>query len=114
MTGNSSEAAAKGPADVVIGIDLGTTNSLAAIMGKDGPRILYQADGSALIPSVVSFLDDGQHVRAASRFGATPGYRYDYLGFRLSQGPQETSRAEPAGEGVAEGRGKKSGGFRRK
>jgi molecular chaperone DnaK len=62
MTANTSDGAGSKPADVVIGIDLGTTNSLAAIMGKDGPRILYQADGSALIPSVVSFLDDGQHV----------------------------------------------------
>ncbi len=48
--------------DVVIGIDLGTTNSLAAIVGKDGPRILTREDGAALIPSVVSFLDDGGHL----------------------------------------------------
>jgi len=47
---------------VVIGIDLGTTNSLAAIVGPDGPRILCRADGTALIPSVVSFLPDGTHV----------------------------------------------------
>jgi molecular chaperone DnaK len=46
----------------IIGIDLGTTNSLAAIMGKDGPRVLPDADGEALIPSVVSFLDGGRHV----------------------------------------------------
>ena len=59
MTGNASGH------DVVIGIDLGTTNSLAAIMGKDGPRILYQAGGEALIPSVVSFLDGGRHVVGA-------------------------------------------------
>ena len=48
--------------EIVIGIDLGTTNSLAAIVGKDGPRILHQRDGEALIPSVVSFLDDGSHI----------------------------------------------------
>jgi Fe-S protein assembly chaperone HscA len=51
--------AAAGP---IIGIDLGTTNSLAAIMGKDGPRVLPDKDGEALIPSVVSFLDGGRHV----------------------------------------------------
>ena len=48
--------------DAVIGIDLGTTNSLAAIAGDDGPRILRSSDNEPLIPSVVSFLDDGQHV----------------------------------------------------
>ncbi|MHC5210177.1 MAG: molecular chaperone DnaK [Planctomycetota bacterium] len=48
--------------DVVIGIDLGTTNSLAAVMGRDGPRVLHEKDGDALIPSVVSFLDDGKRV----------------------------------------------------
>lgn len=46
--------------DVILGIDLGTTNSLAAVVGKDGPRILTDADGEALIPSVVSFLDEGK------------------------------------------------------
>jgi chaperone protein DnaK len=48
--------------DVVIGIDLGTTNSLAAVMGRDGPRVLHEQDGNPLIPSVVSFLDDGKRV----------------------------------------------------
>lgn len=51
--------------DAVIGIDLGTTNSLAAIAGVDGPRILRSSDNEPLIPSVVSFLDDGQHVVGA-------------------------------------------------
>ena len=46
----------------IVGIDLGTTNSLAAIMGKDGPRVLLDKDGEALIPSVVGFLDAGQHI----------------------------------------------------
>jgi molecular chaperone DnaK len=50
------DAASAGP---VIGIDLGTTFSLAAIMGKDGPRVLHRKDGDPLIPSVVSFLDGG-------------------------------------------------------
>ncbi len=51
--------------DAVIGIDLGTTNSLAAIAGESGPRILRSSDNEPLIPSVVSFLDDGQHVVGA-------------------------------------------------
>jgi Fe-S protein assembly chaperone HscA len=37
----------------VIGIDLGTTNSLAAFMDLTGPRIIPGPDGEALVPSVV-------------------------------------------------------------
>ncbi|MHC4846520.1 MAG: Hsp70 family protein, partial [Planctomycetota bacterium] len=59
---NTGDNAAGNADGVVIGIDLGTTNSLAAIMGKDGPRVLYEADGDPLIPSVVSFRDDGSHI----------------------------------------------------
>jgi len=51
----------------VIGIDLGTTNSLAAVMGKDGPRVLFEADGDPLIPSVVSFQDGGHVVGRKAR-----------------------------------------------
>ena len=38
----------------LIGIDLGTTNSLAAIVSKSGPKVLRDADGDALIPSIVA------------------------------------------------------------
>ncbi len=45
------------PARLVVGIDLGTTNSLAAVMGRKGPVVLRDADGEALIPSVVCFAE---------------------------------------------------------
>jgi Fe-S protein assembly chaperone HscA len=54
-----------GTKGAVIGIDLGTTNSLAAVMGPQGPRVLHGADGDPLIPSVVSFRDDGSHIVGA-------------------------------------------------
>src|SRR3954467_4562137 len=38
----------------VVGIDLGTTNSLVAFMDLTGPRILPGEDGNKLVPSVVS------------------------------------------------------------
>ncbi len=38
----------------VVGIDLGTTNSLVAFMDLTGPRIIPGADGDQLVPSVVS------------------------------------------------------------
>ena len=43
----------------VVGIDLGTTNSLAATMTDGKPRVLRGSNGEALIPSVLSFHPDG-------------------------------------------------------
>jgi len=38
----------------IVGIDLGTTNSLVAFVGKDGPVVIRDDAGDALVPSVVS------------------------------------------------------------
>ena len=46
-------------ARLVLGIDLGTTYSLAAVMTRNGPKVLRDRDGNALIPSVVTFLPGG-------------------------------------------------------
>jgi Fe-S protein assembly chaperone HscA len=45
--------------DLIIGIDLGTTNSLAGVMTPAGPVVVRDAAGSALIPSVIAFTPDG-------------------------------------------------------
>ena len=45
---------------LVIGIDLGTTNSLAAVRAGKGARVLRDRDGDPLIPSVVCFHPDGR------------------------------------------------------
>lgn len=42
-----------------IGIDLGTTNSLAAFYGEDGPRIIPNRLGEKLTPSAVSIDEEG-------------------------------------------------------
>lgn len=47
---------------IVIGIDLGTTHSLGAALGKSGPRIIPNALGEPLTPSVVGVDLDGQWV----------------------------------------------------
>lgn len=44
---------------MIIGIDLGTTNSLAAYFTEDGPKIIPNRLGERLTPSVVSIEDDG-------------------------------------------------------
>jgi molecular chaperone DnaK (HSP70) len=38
----------------VVGIDLGTTNSLVAFMQGDAPIVIPGEDGSNLVPSVVA------------------------------------------------------------
>lgn len=43
----------------VVGIDLGTTNSLIAIVDGGVPRCLLDENGAALLPSVVSYRSDG-------------------------------------------------------
>ena len=47
---------------MIIGIDLGTTNSLAAYYGKDGPVIIPNRLGGHLTPSVVSVEGDQVYV----------------------------------------------------
>ena len=46
----------------IVGIDLGTTNSLVAFMDLTGPRIIPGADGDKLVPSVVSIAQGGEVV----------------------------------------------------
>ena len=45
---------------MIIGIDLGTTNSLAAYYTDDGPKLIPNALGEYMTPSVVGVDDDGQ------------------------------------------------------
>src|SRR6266567_461314 len=44
----------------IVGIDLGTTNSVVAIMEGDQPKVLINAQGSRLTPSVVAFTEKGE------------------------------------------------------
>lgn len=46
--------------DTVVGIDLGTTNSLVAWMNLTKPEIIPGEDASRIVPSVVSLRPDGQ------------------------------------------------------
>ncbi len=46
----------------IIGIDLGTTNSVVAVMEGDTPKVLINSSGNRTTPSVVSFTDKGERL----------------------------------------------------
>jgi Fe-S protein assembly chaperone HscA len=51
----------------VVGIDLGTTNSLVAFMQGEQPAVIPGEDGERLVPSVVAWTDDGVAVGYPAR-----------------------------------------------
>jgi Fe-S protein assembly chaperone HscA len=51
-----------GPAEIILGIDLGTTHSLVAVVRKGQPEILKTREGKNLLPSIVSFSEHGEPV----------------------------------------------------
>lgn len=46
----------------VIGIDLGTTNSVVAVMEGGEPTVITNQEGSRLTPSVVGFAKNGERL----------------------------------------------------
>ncbi|MCK4913467.1 MAG: molecular chaperone DnaK [Planctomycetes bacterium] len=46
----------------IIGIDLGTTNSVVAVMEGSTPKVLINSSGARLTPSVVGFTDKGERL----------------------------------------------------
>ena len=46
----------------IIGIDLGTTNSVVSVMEGSFPKVLINSSGSRLTPSVVGFTDKGERL----------------------------------------------------
>ena len=56
----------------IIGIDLGTTNSVVAVMEGDEPTVIENAEGARTTPSVVAYKKDGERLVGSS--GQTTGH----------------------------------------
>ena len=50
----------------IIGIDLGTTNSVVSIMEGDAPAVIINEEGARTTPSVVGFTKDGERLVGAT------------------------------------------------
>jgi len=82
----------------IIGIDLGTTNSVVAVMEGGQPTVIANEEGGRTTPSVVGFADDGERLvgAIAKRQAVTNPTKTVYsikrfMGRRLSEVPEETS-----------------------
>ena len=80
----------------VIGIDLGTTNSVVAVMEGGQPTVIANEEGGRTTPSVVAFTDDGERPvgAMAKRQAVTNPTRTVYsikrfMGRRRSEVPEE-------------------------
>jgi molecular chaperone DnaK len=91
----------------IIGIDLGTTNSVVAVMEGDQPTVILNAEGSRLTPSVVAFSKTGERLvgQVAKRQAVTNsentvfsikrfmGRRFDEVNEEMKMVPYEVVRA---------------------
>src|SRR5258707_5040782 len=73
----------------VIGIDLGTTNSVVAVMEAGEPTVLDNSEGSRLTPSVVAVTKSGDRLvgPGAQRQAVTNPQNNNYL-IKTPIGPQ--------------------------
>ena len=80
----------------IIGIDLGTTNSVVAVMEGGQPTVIANEEGGRTTPSVVAFTDEGERLvgAVAKRQSVTNPERTVYsikrfMGRRVSEIPEE-------------------------
>src|SRR5918999_1545572 len=104
----------------VIGIDLGTTNSVVAVMEGGEPAVIVNQEGNRTTPSVVGFTKDGERLvgQVAKRQGVTNpentvfsikrfmGRKHDEVSSEIARVPYKVVRADN-GDAWVEVRGKK-------
>ncbi|MCP2519717.1 molecular chaperone DnaK [Candidatus Aminicenantes bacterium AC-335-B20] len=103
----------------IIGIDLGTTNSVVAIVEGGKPTVILNEEGGRITPSVVAFTDKGERLvgQVAKRQAITNpentvysikrfmGRRYDEVSEEIKQVPYKVIKAKN-GDAWVEIRGK--------
>ena len=103
----------------IIGIDLGTTNSVVAVMEGNEPKVIVNAEGSRLTPSVVAFTKSGERLvgQVAKRQAVTNpentvfsikrfmGRKYEEVNEEMKMVPYKVTRA-PNGDARVEVQGK--------
>ena len=107
-------------ASKIIGIDLGTTNSVVAVMEGGDPVVIPNAEGGRTTPSVVAFTKDGERLvgQVAKRQAVTNPQQTifsikRFMGRRLSEVTDETKKVPykvvegPNGMAVVEIQGKR-------
>jgi molecular chaperone DnaK len=111
---------AKANSKKVIGIDLGTTNSVVAVMEGGQPAVLVNQEGSRITPSIVAFTKEGERLvgQVAKRQAVTNPENTvfsikRFMGRKLSEASDEHRRipykvvASANGDAWVEARGKK-------
>src|SRR5476651_701818 len=92
----------------VIGIDLGTTNSVVAVMENGQPAVIVNQEGARLTPSVVAIAKDGERLvgQIAKRQAVTNpentmfsikrfmGRKFDEVSSEASREPYTVVRAD--------------------
>jgi molecular chaperone DnaK len=105
----------------IIGIDLGTTNSVVAVMEAGEPAVIVNLEGARTTPSVVAFTKDGERLvgQVAKRQSVTNpentvfsikrfmGRKYDEVAAEITRVPYKVVRATN-GDAWIEIRGKQS------
>src|SRR5881275_2580335 len=97
----------------VIGIDLGTTNSVVAVMEGGQPTVIVNQEGARITPSVVGLTKDGERLvgQVAKRQAVTNPENTifsikRFMGRKYDEVASEVARADN-GDAWVEARGKK-------
>ncbi|MEO1086480.1 MAG: Hsp70 family protein, partial [Acidobacteriota bacterium] len=95
----------------IIGIDLGTTNSVVSVMEGNEPKVIPNSEGARTTPSVVGFAQSGERLvgQVAKRQAVTNpqntvysikrfmGRRFDEVSGDLKMVPYEVNKASNGG-----------------